>query len=874
MVGFNDFSKAQLSRINPSFIQEAIVKDNRDPKKMGRLKVWVQGSPSAEDNKTGWITCDYATPFAGRTTGSPNAKHYQDYPKSYGFWAVPPDINTRVFVFFVNGRMDQAYWFCSTFDHLMNNNVPGPLTKVPEQALTNAPLPVTEYDRNTQHTSVTGEYPNVPLIDSLQRQMLLYDDENGTPNRSGRRQTPNALYGLSTPRGNHIVLDDGFVESELQAPTWDDDLEGYQNTEYGNPNSDTQSGSRKNEGIVLRTRSGAQLHISESTGSILLINRDGTGRVTMDKDGNISILGNRDVSIRAKRDINFLAERDMNIDVLNNLNVRVGANYKTEVTGTNELLNVGAVRWDLKSTLETKAQGSVSLKATSISSESSSSLSLKAQTIKNTASGCNLTISGDVSVSTSVFVGDDVFTPKNSMNKHHHKDPSAGDLTDDTGSSASSESAVSAADIAVGSIPTNAYLDVVDVNPDNSISNKVIGDLGRRAESSLSTLCFLMPVTGRIQTNGYWGVDVPQDDGVPQDQSGWVIDANDSLICPLDGVIRYSDPGIMQIDHMNGYMTMFKGVNVDPNRKYKVGNKIAVNEVFGSINGNFLFEIRKIGSSLFGFEGSLDPGLFYIELTGTGSAASGKELQRGTPTNPFCLISDMNYNLNSDLVKIIGVNTIMSTLPQSGSLNQPGATTNNNYSQSSTVQQSGQRSTSTVQLPPEQDPIQSDPTPIDWVVEANDSELIKDIKLDEGTKEYQQKRGYYRNGKFQVYLDSRGYPTIGFGHLVVNENFGAGLDDISADRLLEKDLVKHVNGAKSLAATYHMKIPRVAQLVLVEMVFQLGKGGASKFGNFLKALSQGKYQTAASHLRSSLWYRQTTNRVEKHCRRLESLGGG
>src|SRR5574343_100833 len=239
---FDIETQKNLSRFDPSFIQEAIVKDNRDPKNSGRLKVWIIGSPSAEDNKTGWITCDYSTPFGGRTQGSPNAKHFKDYPRSYGFWAVPPDIETKVFVFFVNGRLDKAYWFGSSYDYRMLNNVPGPYTKVPQNARTNAPLPVTEHDRNTPESDINDEYPNVPLIDSLQRQMLLYDDVRGSPNRSARRQSPSTVYGISTPRGNHIVLDDGYLDSELNSDTWDTDQEGYQNTEYGNPNSDTQTG--------------------------------------------------------------------------------------------------------------------------------------------------------------------------------------------------------------------------------------------------------------------------------------------------------------------------------------------------------------------------------------------------------------------------------------------------------------------------------------------------------------------------------------------------------------------------------------------------------------------------------------------------------
>ena len=102
---------AHQGRMDTNMIQVGIVKDNRDPKKMGRLKVWIENSSSLEGSKSGWITCSYASPFAGNTKGVPNAKGFGDYPKSYGFWAVPPDVGTRVFVFFVNGRQELAFWF-------------------------------------------------------------------------------------------------------------------------------------------------------------------------------------------------------------------------------------------------------------------------------------------------------------------------------------------------------------------------------------------------------------------------------------------------------------------------------------------------------------------------------------------------------------------------------------------------------------------------------------------------------------------------------------------------------------------------------------------------------------------------------------------
>lgn len=47
-------------------------------------------------------------------------------------------------------------------------------------------------------------------------------------------------------------------------------------------------------------------------------------------------------------------------------------------------------------------------------------------------------------------------------------------------------------------------------------------------------------------------------------------------------------------------------------------------------------------------------------------------------------------------------------------------------------------------------------------------DLVNKLKEYEGTKAYQTKLKYFREGKFYPYKDSRGYLTIGYGHLVLN----------------------------------------------------------------------------------------------------------
>lgn len=159
-----------------------------------------------------------------------------------------------------------------------------------------------------------------------------------------------------------------------------------------------------------------------------------------------------------------------------------------------------------------------------------------------------------------------------------------------------------------------------------------------------------------------------------------------------------------------------------------------------------------------------------------------------------------------------------------------------------------------------------------WVLTSSDSGLLNDIKNFEGTIAYQTKVGYYKDGKFWTYKDSLGYPTIGYGHLILTgENFKQGLNESQANNLLAKDLASKVADAKSLYDQYGMKGGIALQKVLTQMVFQMGKPRVSQFKNALTAMGKGDYKLAAKEMRNSNWYKQTTSRAEKLARIVESL---
>lgn len=141
-------------------------------------------------------------------------------------------------------------------------------------------------------------------------------------------------------------------------------------------------------------------------------------------------------------------------------------------------------------------------------------------------------------------------------------------------------------------------------------------------------------------------------------------------------------------------------------------------------------------------------------------------------------------------------------------------------------------------------------------------DIKSQLKIYEGTKQYQAKLGYFRDGKFWTYKDSLGYPTIGYGHLVLqDEDFTNGLTEAEADKLLDIDIAKARNDVLKL----DLNLPKNSNWndFIVLMVFQLGLTKTRQFKKFLAALKSSNYATAIIEVKDSNWYRQTTNRVNQ-----------
>jgi len=146
----------------------------------------------------------------------------------------------------------------------------------------------------------------------------------------------------------------------------------------------------------------------------------------------------------------------------------------------------------------------------------------------------------------------------------------------------------------------------------------------------------------------------------------------------------------------------------------------------------------------------------------------------------------------------------------------------------------------------------------------NMDRLLESVKKHEG----------YRN---KVYLDTLGKRTVGVGHLCV-EDFWE--DDKEYEEkflmtILEHDLQTAIKGAKELMEEHDCAdIDEQAEEILIEMVFQLGKNGVSKFRNMWKALAEKNYIGASYEMLDSRWSKQTPNRAKAMAKTMKEINVG
>lgn len=125
--------------------------------------------------------------------------------------------------------------------------------------------------------------------------------------------------------------------------------------------------------------------------------------------------------------------------------------------------------------------------------------------------------------------------------------------------------------------------------------------------------------------------------------------------------------------------------------------------------------------------------------------------------------------------------------------------------------------------------------------------------------------GYRENS----YLDTKGYWTIGIGHMLGRGNAFKGMKWTRAKILMtfENDLDIALNHAKTIFPHYSILPPNV-QLAILDMIFNLGGQGFRKFKTVIRMVNEQRFPEAAVAALDSKWARTD---VPNRARRVAKL---
>ena len=354
----------------------AIIKNNADPARLGRLAVFVPDIGGDEDDSSKWFIVRYASPFLGSTLGLPGSADPNNFSfsqQTYGFWAVPPDVGNFVLITFVMGDPTRGYWFACVPNMQTTHMVPGlarPFGNIitgkinDDSTFGKGRISSTSYLPTAELVSENFSVDNDPKFYDLPKvvhtwqanivieQGLDRDPVRGTITSSSQRETPSQVIGLSSPgrtspdTADFPNLDELLKNQSLNIST----VQTFPNRKGGHSlvmdDGDIYGQSRL---LRLRSSGGHQILMHDTEDLIYISNSRGTAWVELTPDGSVNVFSASNVSIRAQQDLNLHADNNINITSGNTIKMSANKYFLNEtqhyqLTATkNYALNAGNV---------------------------------------------------------------------------------------------------------------------------------------------------------------------------------------------------------------------------------------------------------------------------------------------------------------------------------------------------------------------------------------------------------------------------------------------------------------------------------------------------------------------------------------------------
>lgn len=363
-----------------------IVKNNVDPTRSGRLQVYIEvfsgGNP---DDPSKWTTVSYLPSFYGSTspnlTAGAGSGAYPGNQNTYGMWFTPPDIGITVICIFVNGDRQLGYYIGVAPDNGVGHMVPAiagssnyiTSNKNQETYFAEAPLlPVTEI--NTKNAAVVnnGRFFDQPkpvqsvVAGAMFQQGLAKDPERGPIKSSSQRETPSAVFGISTP--GIPIYQGGMKPNDIRQKIQNNELKPADAQVIGRMGGHTlvmDDGDLEGNNALfrLRTPKGHQITMNDSGNFFYITHANGQTWLEFGAEGTVDVFSTNSVNIRTNGDINLHADRDINMYAGGNIQVKSEKSTTMEAVTDFNITAQKDFKIYSKATLGVKADGTLALQS-------------------------------------------------------------------------------------------------------------------------------------------------------------------------------------------------------------------------------------------------------------------------------------------------------------------------------------------------------------------------------------------------------------------------------------------------------------------------------------------------------------------------------
>lgn len=360
------------------------VKKNVDPTRSGTVWVYIDAfSGPDEEDESLWRKVRYAPPFFGITppTGtSDGAGTYPGNQLSYGMWFTGPDLGTELLCFFVDGDKDKGYYFGCRIDTGMTHMVPAigassdfVITDAAQQSyLAQASqLPVTEINSLNSEIDENPRFYTQPkpvqsyVAAIMMQQGLITDTVRGPIRSNSQRESPSAVFGVSTP--GRAIYQGGLSEVDIQ-----------QQLDSGNlrPQDVKVIGRRGGHSLVMddgdlegtdnliriRTSKGHQITMSDDGDCFYITHANGQTWIELGKQGTVDVFSTNSVNVRTQGTINLHADRDINMFAGGAVNIK-SAMIKAQADTSLTLIGTQQVSIYSKTFVGVKTDGTLALQS-------------------------------------------------------------------------------------------------------------------------------------------------------------------------------------------------------------------------------------------------------------------------------------------------------------------------------------------------------------------------------------------------------------------------------------------------------------------------------------------------------------------------------